>query len=89
MRDEFKYMDILDWDHRWRWDQWEEMWPLRHPESSDYIRFYRGRTDDPELQLLHERAQERANRRWEKKSMKTARAQGLKKRDQMPGAWPV
>ena len=86
-------MDILCWDRRWRWDQWEEQWPLRYPESSDYIRLFGGRIDDPELQLLHERAQERAqeraNRRWEKKSMKAARAQGLKKRDRMPGAWPV
>lgn len=37
----------------------------------------------------YELAQERANRRWEKKMLKAARAQGLKKQDRMPGAWPV
>ena len=84
-----QFMDILRQDYRWRWDEWEEQWPLRHPESSDYIRLLRGRTDDPKLRRLHERAQERANRRWERKWMKAARAQGVKKRDQMPGAWPI
>ena len=82
-------MDILGWDYDLRWDQWKEVWPLRYPEWSDFLRYRWGDIDDPEMQLLHERAQERANRRWEKKSMKAARAQGLKKRDRMPGAWPV
>ena len=82
-------MDILTWDHRWWWYKWEELWPLRYPAWSNYLRRFDGDLDDPELQLLHERAQARANRRWEKKSMKAARAQGVKRRDRMPGAWPV
>ena len=88
VREEFKYMDILGWDYR-RWDEWEKMWPMIYPAWSDYIRCTGGYVDDPELRLPHELAQERANRRWEKKSMKAARAQGLKKRERMPGAWPV
>lgn len=37
----------------------------------------------------YKRAQERANRRMKKKSMKAARAQGFKRQDRMPGAWHV
>ena len=82
-------MDILGWDSRWQGDEWEETWPLRYPAWSDYLRYCEGDLDDPEFQLLHERAQARANGRMKKKSMKAARAQGLKKRNRMPGAWPV
>ena len=88
VREEFKHMDILGWDHS-SWDEWEVRWPLRYPAWSDYIRCFEGCIDNPTLRLPHELAQERANRRWEKKSMKAARAQGLKKRNRMPGAWPV
>lgn len=93
VREEFMYMDILGPDYRWWCYQWEELWPLRYPEWSDYLRCHVSDTDYPELNSVykraHERAQKRANRRWEKKSMKAARAQGLKRRDRMPGAWPV
>ena len=81
-------MDILGWDYQ-QWDKWEEMWPMMYPAWSDYFRCFGGCIDDPEVRLPYELAQERANRRWEKKAMKAARAQGLKKRERMPGAWPV
>ncbi len=81
-------MNILIEDHYVQWTEWEELWPLRYPAWCDYDRCYWGR-DDTDLQSLYERAQERANRRLKKKAMKAARAQGFKKRNRMPGAWPV
>ena len=66
------------------WYDWDELWPLRYPawSKSHGIR-------DDDWQLRYDRAQERANRRLMKKAMKAARAQGLKKRTRMPGAWPT
>lgn len=76
-------MDIFR-DYSWiPWHEWETLWPLGFPVWSD--RIYAPHIA-PGTRLL---AQERANRRWEKKMMKAARAQGVKKRDRMPGAWPV
>lgn len=67
-----------------RWRDRGEDWPLMYPIWSwDYSEY------ELEQKLLCERAQERANRRMEKKLAKAARAQGFKKRDQMPGAWPI
>ena len=89
VRKEFRYFDNLSKIHTYQWDKWERMWPWRYPAWSDHRR----RSELPSTwsarQPLYDLAQKRANRRWEKKSMKAARAQGLKKRDRMPGAWPV
>ena len=71
------------------WNKWEELWPLSFPAWSDYYEYHTLNDGHSNRKLRHELAQKRANRRWKKKSMKAARAQGLKKRDRMPGAWPV
>ena len=70
---------------------WETIWPLWYP-AWDYHDGPWGPVDGDrhrKRQLIHERAEERANRRLRKKSMKAARAQGMKKGDRMPGAWPT
>ena len=90
VREEFKHTNML-LDH-WAtpWDDWETEWPLRYPAWSDRYcpDLYNGfRT--PEWKLINELAQERANRRLKKKLIKAARAQGMKKGDRMPGAWPT
>ena len=68
---------------------WETIWPLWYPAWT----FSYGSFDCDDCHrkwhLIHERAEERANRRLRKKSMKAARAQGMKKEDRMPGAWPT
>ena len=88
VREEFKYMAILSGDRYVRWTEWEDLWPLRYPAWYDHEGYYcPGEVSN--LQSLYERAQERANRRLKKKAMKGARAQGFKKRNRMPGAWPV
>lgn len=81
-------MDILRYYSTGSWNGWETSWPLWFPAWSHYF----GPCDDDsyrEWQLLTERVQKRANRRLEKKSKKAARAQGLKERNRMPGAWPI
>ena len=68
---------------------WEATWPLTYPA---WFRFDDGFDDIEAItqwRQLGGLAQSRANRRWEKKAEKAARAQGLKRRDRMPGAWPV
>ena len=67
---------------------WETIWPLGYPACAHRYGPFDG-DHYQKRQLLIELAQERANRRLRKKSMKAARAQGLKKRDRMPGAWPI
>ena len=78
-------MDLLRplWDPSLPWYPWESLWPMGFAawEKDFSIHGYEG--------IDYKRAQERADRRMRKKSMKAARAQGLKRRDQMPGAWPV
>ena len=89
VRDEFRHMTSL-FDHNlFRWYEWEESWPLRYPAWSDHYKEAENSITYGNRKPLYDRAQERANRRMEKKSMKLARAQGFRKRDQMPGAWPV
>ena len=78
VREEFKHTGILPPSYDALFYDPEATWPFIYPAWSD---FSEGQ--------LYERAQERANRRLRKKSMKAARAQGLKKRERMPGAWPV
>ena len=68
-------------------DAWIE-WPMRYPAWYDYS-FYEDDISRSNGKLAYKLAQERANRRMKKKSMKAARAQGCKSRNQMPGAWPV
>ena len=82
-------MDFLGHDDRMQWDEWEGLCALRFRASSDHYTYDRLEDGYSNWKLRHELAQKRANRRWKKKSMKAARAQGLKKRDRMPGAWPV
>ena len=82
-------MDNLCWESWVQRDEWEDLWPLSYPAWSDSYEFFEDSVIRLKRQPLYERAQERANRRWEKKSMKAARAQGLEKRDRMPGAWPA
>ena len=88
VREEFKQLDISGPDFEWGWDEWEKSWPLRFPACTDR-QGYELPSAQSERQPLYDLAQKRANRRWEKKSMKAARAQGLKRRDRMPGVWPV
>ncbi len=80
-------MDVLTDCHYVRWTEWEEVWPLRHPAWRDFDRYNFHEVSD--LQSLYRLAHQRANRRLKKKAMKAARAQGSKKRNRMPGAWPV
>ena len=68
---------------------WEPIWPLWFPAWSNDDNRFSSVDAYWEWQRLNERAQERANRRLRKKSEKAARAQGLKRRDRMPGAWPT
>ena len=89
VREEFKHLDILGPDFEWPWNEWTLSWPLRFPAWSDHFQSYELPSTRSERQPLYDLAQKRANRRWEKKAMKAVRAQGLKKRDRMPGAWPV
>ena len=87
LRDEFKHFDIFG-DSWWVTSE-SLLWPLVYPEWTTYNRGYTDHREDLKWQLLYDRAQERANRRLKKKSMKAVRAQRLKKRDRMPGAWPI
>ena len=89
IREEFKHMDLLCSDWVSPWDQWEALWPLRYPAWSDHHANYEDDLTYSCRDALYDRAQERAIRRMKKKSMKAARAQGFKKRDKMPGAWPL
>lgn len=90
VREEFKHMDVMTSDCWMPWNTWETLWPLSYPAWSDHYEYCLAFGYYPETwQLLYKKAQERANRRVKKKAMKAARAQGLRKRDQMPGAWPV
>ena len=82
VREEFKHMNFRGPPCKPR-DDWEEFWPLNYPERAGYY----PRSDRE--RLLYERVQKRANKRWEKKAKKAARAQELKKRTRIPGAWPV
>lgn len=88
IREEFKYMSMLCEEFLTPPNDWATLWPLRYPAWSDHYQCYES-IDESYRRLLYELAQERANRRWEKKMLKAARAQGLKKQDRMPGAWPV
>ena len=85
VREEFKYICIPDIDY-YLWDQWEKLWPFNYLE---YPYAWHTREDYITYCNRFDRVQERANRRLKKKSMKAARAQGLKKREYIPGAWPV
>ena len=83
-------MDIITKDASFSWDNWEDPWPLGYPAWSDMVWFRED--DDPagrSQQELYEQAQKRANRRQERKASQAARAQGLRRRHPMPGAWPV
>lgn len=74
MREEFKQMTGLSS----RLKQWSDAdWPWNHPP------WYTA------PKPLYERAQKRANRRIERKLAKVARAQAFKRREQIPGAWPI
>ena len=88
VREEFKHMNIFSSFHPSPGYDWETIWPLWYPAWTYHYGPFNG---DPyrKWQLIYERAETRANRRLRKKSMKAARAQGMKKGDQMPGAWPT
>ena len=93
IREEFKHMNILTYYDRIPFNDcydWGAVWPLWYPAWSDhYCPYPRDRSARSYWKLLKDRAHERANRRLRKKSEKAARAQGLKKRNPMPGAWPI
>lgn len=89
VRDEFRHMTCLGQNSYFWWYEWEDLWPFRYPAWSDHYKDYEDSITYWNRKPLYDRAQERANRRMEKKSMKLARAQGFRKRDRMPGAWPV
>ena len=97
VREEFKRMCITSEDSRWNpWYDWKAFWPLSYPPWSDKVWYTKSvNSTHPSKKELYDRAQQRANtqqranRRLRKKASKAARAQGLKKRHPMPGAWPV
>ncbi len=89
VREEFKHMDLLGPDCLIPWNHWEALWPLRYPAWSDHFSDYEHDSIYSRRKPLYDRAQERANRRMKKKSMKAACALGFKKCDKMPGAWPL
>ena len=78
VREEFKHTVILPPSYGELCFDPETTWPLTYPAWAYGLEWQ-----------PRDRARERANRRLKKKSMKAARAQGLKKRERMPGAWPV
>ena len=82
-------MAFLRPGYGYTWTEWETLWPMRYPAwSSDYS-VYDDDITCSNREMAYKLAQRRANRRMKKKSMKAARAQGCKNRNQMPGAWPV
>ena len=78
--EEFKHLidpkNIPGW-----WKEWEAQWPFEHPAWNNDLF-----DQDSEL---YELVQKRANRRIKKNLIKAARAQGLRKRVKIPGAWPL
>ena len=92
VREEFKHTDILldHWETLQLRDDWKTVWPLRYPVWCDrYCPHPYNGSPTPAWKLINEPAQEPPNRRLKKKLMKAARAQGMKKGDRMPGAWPT
>lgn len=79
----------------WVGHDWKHYWPLKYPAWDKPLGDWEDLEDRVDVDDLlnlkrrHERPQERANRRMKKKLMKVARAQGFRKRDRMPGAWPI
>ena len=89
VRKEFKHMTSPSHYHDPPWLEWEIYWPWSYPAwFIDPNSLHRNYISSQDRQL-YDRAQERANRRLKKKTMKWARAQGLTNRDRMPCAWPV
>lgn len=86
VREEFKHINIFHDDTSSQWYEWKSLWPLKYQLLCDRKKNF---LDDSDRRLPSELARERANKRSERKSKKVAQAQGLKKRDRMPGAWPV
>ncbi len=97
VRQEFKNMNMLADDGDLRWTEWQEyldsdwkfVWPINYPRWSDPLEPF---DDDVEghatWKCLRQRAQERADRRWDKKAKKAARLNGTRTHTSMPGAWP-
>lgn len=97
VRQEFKDMNILcnyyshlsyGWpsyaDHTWK-----VVWPISYPRWSDSFEPYSlHRVNHATWERLSQRAQERADRRWQKKARKAARLNGTQPHSSMPGAWP-
>jgi len=63
---------------------WEPSWPFFYPKWSDKMECYVA-----EWESRRDRADRRANRRWEKKARKAAGRNGTRAHTSMPGAWPV
>lgn len=89
VREEFKHMAILGNNYDLHFLGWKGQWPLRYPAWSDHYYYYEDEIARSNRKLLQKRAHERANRRMEKKLREAARAQEIKERHGMPGAWPV
>lgn len=97
VRQEFKDTNILTdygdimWEGWKRYDNflWKRVWPIGYPWWSDsskppmYLR-----EDLAKWEQLSARAQERADRRWQKKARKAVRQNGTRIQFSMPGAWP-
>lgn len=87
VREEFKHMALSSRGYGW-WRTGKDFWPFIYSASHSDLEWnhQKARYD---RNARYERAQERFDRRAKKKASKSARAQGLRARSKMPGAWPV
>lgn len=93
VRNEFKYMII---QRQFSFSSWEDNvdWPLVYPSSSDHYECSHWWSEPPETdpgwiawRRRHQLAQSRADRRYEKRRMKEARARGTYYPSRVPGSW--
>ena len=96
VRQEFKDITILTDNDSCLWEgwrkyersTWKSVWPISYPSWSDFLKPIYNREDLATWERFNERAQERANCRWQKKAMRAARRNGTQFHSSMPGAWP-
>lgn len=100
IRHEFRDMNAITTDFynlgRSGWQgycgsEWILVWPIRFPRWSDELepdKWSQKKTEEHKIWVrLKQRAQERADRRWQQRAKKTARLNGTQARLSMPGAW--
>lgn len=87
----FTGYDIFMWDGWWGFEKsrWKSVWPMSYPRWSDFLEPYMYHEEDwATWERLSARAQERADRRWQKKARRAAQRNGTRVHSSMPGAWP-